>query len=67
MRVDAGQIGIEHHLGGDVDQLWVHLPGAKDGDNLFSNAAGGKIHCVSSSGAILTVTFFIPATGHRIS
>src|SRR4051812_13899962 len=39
--VDAGEVRLDHHLGGGAHELRVHAPGPEDGDDLLAHALCG--------------------------
>src|SRR6185503_748385 len=44
VRVDAHQVGLDHHFGGGAHQVGVHAPGAEDRDDLRAHPLRGNVH-----------------------
>src|SRR5216117_2986894 len=59
VRVDAGEIGLDHHLGGGGDDPAVHPPGLEDRDDLLAHARGSAVlqrHCSARMPAALMIS-----------
>src|SRR5437867_5083660 len=57
VRVDAGEIGLDHHLGGDARELRIHPPRRQQRDDLLADALDGDVH----SSAWMFATLMISA------
>src|SRR5207237_1314957 len=56
VRVDAGEIGLDHHLRGDARELTIHSPRRKQRDDLLADALDGDVHCSARMFAALMIS-----------
>ena len=56
MRVDPGEVGFDHHVGGDARLRRVHAPGAEQRLDLPPHLLGGDVHVCEYSTRPVTGT-----------